>query len=227
MADKPWQIAGAAGILFVVLFVIGAILGGDPPMYNDPGEDIAAWYVENSDQRLVSDFIVGLGFILFYFPFLSGLYSRLRLAEGEPALWSRVALLGGVTFPLAGLAGGMLEVGLALLEGNVSADVASLASAASYHAFMGAAGLAAVLMGGASLAILRTGVFWKWLGWLGVVLAILLVVGGASTIENDPEGVLAIIGVIGFIGFGVWVLATSVALLQTREGTEVVSTSRV
>jgi hypothetical protein len=217
MMSKPWTIAGASGILFVVLFVIGAMLTGDVPTYDEGGEEIAAWFADNGEQYLVGDFITGLAFIVFYFPFLVGLYARLRAAEGEPVLFSRVALIGGILFPIAGLAGAISLAGLALLEGEVSADVASLAAATNHHAFVGISAFQAILLGGAGIVILRTGALWQWLGWLGGALALAAIVASASSIENDPEGILSIIGIIAFIGFGVWILGASVALLRARD----------
>src|SRR5687768_9979502 len=100
MIDNWRQIAGIAGILFVVLFIIGVFIPGDTPMYNDSGEEIAAWFADNSESYLLGDFITGLAFTLFYLPFLNGLYAALRLAEGEPPFWSRVALTAGILFPV-------------------------------------------------------------------------------------------------------------------------------
>jgi hypothetical protein len=34
--------------------------------------------------------------------------------------------------------------------------------------------------------------------------------------RERPEGVFALVGFVGFIGLGVWIIATSVALLQAR-----------
>jgi hypothetical protein len=217
MMNKPWTIAGASGILFVVLFVIGVMVSGDVPMYDEEGDEIAAWFADNGDQYLVGDFLTGLAFILFYFPFLVGLYAKLRAAEGEPSIFSRVALIGGILFPVAGLVSGISIAALALLEGEVSAEVASFAAATSYHAFVGANALQAILLGAAAIVIIRTGVLWNWLGWLAGALALAAIVASASSIENNPEGVLSVIGIITFLGFGIWILATSVALLRTRE----------
>jgi hypothetical protein len=217
MTDNPWRIAGISGILFVVLFIVGGGFSGDVPTYDEGGEEIAAWFAENSEEYLVGDFITGLGFVLFYFLFLGGLYAKLRAAEGDPAIFSRAALIGGILFPVAGLAGGIPLAGLALLEGDVSPDVAELAAATAFHGFTAAGAGSAIIMGAAGILIIRTGAFWTWLGWLAVALALVAIVGSATSIENDPDGVLAILGFIGFIGFGVFVLATSVAMLQTRE----------
>jgi hypothetical protein len=214
MMDKWWQIAGVAGILFVITFIVGAAVSGDMPMHGDDAETITAWFADNGEQYLIGDFINGLGFILFYFPFLVGLYARLRSAETEPAIWSRVALIGGILLPLAGLTGGVFLGSLALLEGAVSDDVAVMAVAASFHAFSAVSAVTAVLVGAASIVIIRTGVFWAWLGWLGAALAIAAIIGSYTVVDGDPEGVFGVIGIVAFIAFGVWMLAASAALLM-------------
>jgi hypothetical protein len=78
-----WRaIAGASGILFVIVFVVGLVIQGDPPTFADDGEQIAAWFADNSTAYLAGDVVIGVGFILFYFPFLAGLFLALKFAEG-------------------------------------------------------------------------------------------------------------------------------------------------
>ncbi len=223
MTKNSWQISGAAGILFVVTFVVGIFVQGDVADYKDSGETIVAWYEDNADQFLVGDFITGLAFIFFYFPFLAGLYARLSEAEGEPRVFSRTVLAGGILFPVAGLIGGVFVAGLALLKDDASAEVAVYASAASYHTFTALSGLAAVLMGAASVVILTRSAFWKWLGWLGVVAAVLGIIGGAASLENDPDGVISGLGFLSFILLGVWILAASAGLWRYQQTTATVA----
>jgi hypothetical protein len=218
MMDKWWQIAGIAGILFVISFIVGAAVSGEAPMHGDDAETITEWFADNGEQYLIGDFINGLGFILFYFPFLVGLYARLRAAEAEPAMFSRVALIGGIILPLAGLTGGVFLASLALLEGAVSDEVAVMAVAASFHAFSAVSAISAIIMGAAAIVIVRTGVFWAWLGWLGAALAIAAIIGSYTVVDGDPEGVFGVISIIAFIGFGVWILAASAALLMQGRG---------
>jgi hypothetical protein len=216
MSERFWPYTGVAGIVFVALFVLGLVITGDGPTYDEGGEAVAAWFADNGTRYLVGDFIIGLGFILFYFPFLLGLTLKLRRAEGDPPILSGIVFGGGLLFPAAGAAGGVPQAGLALLEGNVSPDVAALAAAGTLYGFGIAGAAGAILTGASAILILRTGAFWNWLAWLGVLVAALSIVGTASPIQNDPEGILAIIQLVGFIGFGVWIIAASVALLQAR-----------
>jgi hypothetical protein len=217
MTFRWGQIAGVSGILFIVIFIAGVLIQGDVATYDDGGEKVATWFADNGDTFLIGDFITGIAFIFFYFPFLVGLYARLRAAEGEPAMFSRVSLIGGIIFPVAGLAGGVPLAGLALLEGDVSPDVAALAAATSAHSFVIASAVMAIVLGAAGIVILRTRAFWTWLGWLALLLAIAGVIGSASSIENDPEGVLATFSFISGIGFAVFIIASAIGMLRSAE----------
>jgi len=214
---RIWTLVGACGVLFVVCFVVGAAVQGDIPTYDDGGEAIADWYADNWREYLIGDFIIGLGFILFYFPFLVGLYARLRAADGEPAVFSRVALLGGILLPVAGLVGAVLNAALALLEGDVSPEVAATVSAAAFHTYVSLGGILTVFLGGAAIVILRSKAFWAWLGWLAAAIALVGILGSAASIENNAEGALAIVGMLDFVVFGVWVLGVSAAMLRSEE----------
>jgi len=175
-------------VLFVVCFVVGAAVQGDIPTYDDGGEAIADWYADNWREYLIGDFIIGLGFILFYFPFLVGLYARLRAADGEPAVFSRVALLGGILLPVAGLVGTVLNAALALLEGDVGSEVAATVSAAAFHTYVSLGGILTVFLGGAAIVILRSKAFWAWLGWLAAAIALVGILGSAASIEEQRGG---------------------------------------
>ena len=70
---------------------------------------------------------------------------------------------------------------------------------------------------GASLVILRTGVLWRWLSLVGLIVAVFSIIAGASTLTSDPDGALGRIGFIGFPVFALWVLLTSINMILKRE----------
>ena len=75
-------------------------------------------------------------------------------------------------------------------------------------------GLGAILAGGASVGILAIGVLGRWLGWLGAIVAVALIVGSGSVVERDPGGALATVGSLAWLGLLVWIVAASIALLR-------------
>src|ERR1044071_3171065 len=92
-----WRLGGVLGIGYVVMFIVGIIvIQGESPMLHDSMEEIREYFGEDGQQYLVGDYIAGLGFILFFLPFLVILRAFLGHAEGSPALLSRLALVGGL-----------------------------------------------------------------------------------------------------------------------------------
>jgi hypothetical protein len=73
----------------------------------------------------------------------------------------------------------------------------------------------------ASLVILATGVFWRWLGVAGIIVALCNIVGALWVIEGDQETFIGIFGIVGFLGYALWILATSIALLMSPKNASV------
>ena len=73
----------------------------------------------------------------------------------------------------------------------------------------------AIFLLGAAVVIIRTGVLPTWIGWLGVAMAIIGVLGAAWILSGDSEGFLgAGLGTIAFLGGHVFTLATSAAMIR-------------
>jgi len=75
----------------------------------------------------------------------------------------------------------------------------------------------ALFIGSASVVILRTGILWRWLGGLGLLAALLLVIGAAWPIDGDEMGAVAAPGFFGLIVVNVWSLIVSIALIMRKE----------
>ncbi len=65
-----------------------------------------------------------------------------------------------------------------------------------------------------SVAIIRTSVVPKWIGWLGVLIAI---VGGWLPLLGPAFSVIEIIGLIGFFLFMAWMISMGVSLLRLEQ----------
>jgi hypothetical protein len=63
----------------------------------------------------------------------------------------------------------------------------------------------------------RTGVLWRWLGWLGTVRAVTAFVAGLGILDDDPEDISDTIGFVTFIGLPIWVVATGIGMLMKSE----------
>jgi len=211
------QLGGVAGIVGVVLFVVGILMQGDAPMMNDSVADTQAWYADNGEMYLVADFVIGIGVIVFLLPFFIVLRSVLAAAEGGQAHWSQLAFYGALLFIVLGGAGASFQAPLALTDGEIDEAVVPALQSASFYVF-GSLSLAMLpFFLGIAMVIKGAGVFWGWLAWLTLALAVVALVSSAAPIEADPEGALSMIGFVSFIGLGVTILLLSVGLLSNRE----------
>ena len=74
----------------------------------------------------------------------------------------------------------------------------------------------------ASIVIWRTGALWRWLGALGFAFAVVAVISSLAVLNRDPMSALGLLGMIAFVALGVWILATSAALLARKVTPELV-----
>lgn len=213
----PWRISGIAGILFVTLSLIAAGLNVQPPTYDQDQIALPLWFAENGQRFRIAHFLAGLAFMLFYFPFFAGFFERLRQAEGQPAIWSKVAWAGAIMSPAAGTVAGAFIVGVALLGHQVSPEVARFGVAANFYAYIVSGALSGVIMLSAATVILQTGVFERWLGWSGAFIGFSAISGSAALIENDPKGLFAAINGFAWLAYFLWIAALSIALIRTHD----------
>lgn len=220
LLQQWWRLGGVFGIVFAILFIIGAIiLQGDIPMRDDSIEDVRAYFREDGDTYLAGDYISAIGFVLFFLPYVVTLRWVLGSGEGWPPIWSWVMVVGGVSMVALGGAGAATFGTLALSADNSEIDDSSvrlIMEMNSYFFVLFAFGMA-LFVGSASLAVLRAGVLWRWLAAPGLLAAVLLIIGAAWPIDGDEEGALAILGFIGAPVTLLWVLLSSINMIMMKE----------
>lgn len=219
-----WRMAGVDGIIWAVLFVVGAIaLQGDTPARSDSIDEIRQYFVDDGDKYLIGDYMISLGFLIFFVPYVIGLRWVLGSREGSPAIWSWMAFSGGILATILGAASGMGWGALALgLKDNPDLNDATLRFLVdmNYYGFALVELAVALFVGSAGFVVFRTGVLWKWLGIIGLIAAIMLVIGAAWPIDGDDEGVIAILGFIGLPATLVFVIISSIGMIMMKEPPE-------
>jgi hypothetical protein len=172
---------GFVGIAFVALTVLWAIVlaTADRPSYNSADDAISEFWSDSGSRRLMllADLSLSLAGVALLW-FLGSFRVVLRRAEGEPARLATIAFAGGVVLSALLFVKNAIEGGLALaLEFEQGFTLDPDVFRAMNAVFLGVLiheGLAAtVLIGAASLLVLRTRVFPRWLGWAGVAVALL------------------------------------------------------
>jgi hypothetical protein len=215
-----WRIGGVLGIVHVVLFLIGGFaLQGESPSRGDSIEEIRQYFTDDGDLYLAGDYVLAIGFVFAFLPFAVILRWMLGSAEGWPPIFSWLTVIGATTATALGAAAGAFWGALALSADNPEVDdsVVRAFMEADAYVFTTLALPIALFIGSASVVMLRTGIFWRWLGALGLLAALLLVIGVSWPIDGDEEGALAIPGFIGFPLWGIWTLVTSVAMIMRKD----------
>ena len=184
------------GIAFLVLAVLGLAIGGEPPGADDGAREIVDFYVDNKDGLRVAVFIHPAAMVLLV---VVGAFLRdvLQAGDGGRDFLPTIAF-AGILILATGLA---IDATIALALTETAEDIDPAATQALSALFENdyiPFALGSILfLAGLGLAVLRSGVLPKWLGWVAVVLA---VVG------------LTPVGFVAFIGAGLLVAVISVIL---------------
>lgn len=214
MGDARWQrLTGWMGISAAVLLTVAGMLSSRTRQYDASAAETASYYMRNSGQVLVAldlQLINMLPFLLF----LIGLRTFLVRIEVDPAPLSTLAFAAGVVLVPVLVVWHAMPAAAALA--SPSGDLGSIRPLLRLGSVLDAFATmpAGILVIAASLVMLR-GVMPRWLPWLGLVDGALLVVGSLNVLH--PEGIVSSVGHVGFLGFVVWVLATSITMIRASQ----------
>lgn len=198
--SSKW-VAPLTGVAFVVVAIVGGIIGGEPPDAGSPVREIIDYYTDNKTSIQVGSFVGVAAVVLLVF-FGAYLRSVLSAAEGPGGMLSALTLVGTAVVAV-GLAID-LTISIALVEAVDDIDPAAVQALQALwdNDFVPIALGALVFLISTGLSIVRHGALPKWLGWVALVLAV---------IGFTP------IGFVAFIGAGLWIAIVSVMLaLRTR-----------
>lgn len=175
--------AGWAGIAFFVVFAAGAVLSAIVGGSGNSRAEVVAAYSDSGDNTLLglSGFLMALALIPFV-PFLVGLCSRVSGPEREERGLAIVALVGGVLMAGFLSLGSLLTVAVPaseefLDEYTVNADVAQTLEVMSWWALNFTSMAGTLLVGAVALAARRIGFLPRWLGIVGIAVAVIGVAG--------------------------------------------------
>jgi hypothetical protein len=215
-----WRVGGAAGLIYVLLFIIGGlVLQGDSPDRDDSIQDIRAYFADDGQQYLIGDYLTAIGFLFFFLPFLVTVRTLLGESEPSPPVLSRLGLIAGILATVFGGVAGFFWGGLAIgIADNQEVDDSVIRALMELDVYAFATGLQlsfALFVLAFSLVIWETGALWRWLGALGVLSAVLTVIGAAWPIDGDEEGLIAAIGFFpGNLLAVIWIIAVCINMLR-------------
>lgn len=202
--DRGWLVP-LTGVAFVVLVIVGFVIGGEPPSVgdDDSAAEITEFYKDNKDAVMIGSALAVFASSLFVF-FGGYLRRALSAAEGERGILPPIAFAGTVVFAVGVAIDGTISFALAESADDISPQaVESLSALWNNDFFPLALGLQLLFIATGLSLVRHRGVLPKWLGWVALLLGVVAV---------TPAGFVA------FMAGGVWVLIASVMLaLRARD----------
>ena len=164
-------LAPLTGVGFVVVLIIGFLVGGEPPDVKNPAQEIVDHYVDNKDsvQIGVGLELIAAALLLFFVGYLRKV---LRAAPGEGGMLPAVALAGATVMAGAALDGTISFV-LAESAGDVEPAAVQALQAIWDNDWPPIALGAAVLLLASGLSIALYGALPRWLGWVAILLGVI------------------------------------------------------
>ena len=192
------RMAPLTGAAFVVLLVVGFIVGGETPDFDDSAQDVVSFYSSHESSQTVSA-ILGAYAVLFFVFFAGNLRAALRRTEEPPGVLSAVSFGGALLVAVGGLIFSGLTFILADIADEETIDpvVSQTLNTLSGEFFIPLAVGTGIFLIATGIAILRGAALPRWLGWVALVVGILAV---------TPAGFFA------FLAMLAWVLVASVTM---------------
>ena len=215
MDDKTWEKrAVLGGVIFIILQVIGTILQGTPPMKDDTNAEVLGWFTDKESGIRTAAFLGAISLIAISFWFGS-LWRRMAKAEANNHRLSIVSLVGFVA------SGAMFAAATAVLS-SVALRVGEVGEAEArffytlFTVLLSFSGpFIATHLAATNLLALRTNFLPKWNAMLGFLPALAFVVASIGTMSGEDFPMFA--GLIGFVTWSIWILATSFHMWKTAD----------
>lgn len=206
------KLAGASGILFIVLTLVGAFTVSPPPSADESPAKFLEYFADNRTALLVQ-MIIGFISVIPAVLFISGLWNLLRREEAEGGILATAAaigfvLAGAVVLVATGWIGalGYLGDGNGLDESDartLSLLGSVLCNSAIFVAF-------ATFEGSSAIALLKGSALPKWLGWVGLVVGVLGLIGVFSIAKDGAFAPFGPASFVAFLSFSAYVALVSV-----------------
>lgn len=207
MEDSRSQRYGAlGGVVFVVLDVIVAVLGGEPPPTDASRIEVVNYFTDKGRAIEAGLWLFGLASLALIWWFGS-LWRRMVRSEAGATRLSVVSLVGLVLAGGLSLASSSVSAAVALRIDVVGDDLLVLHTFAVMLLAASGFGVATHLLATSALGG-RTGSLPRWVVVVGVVSAVEFL-GSAVLSATGSSNVSGSVGVVGFALWCVWILGVS------------------
>jgi hypothetical protein len=195
MSDRWSRRAPLTAVIFVALLGVTFGLSWNTPDSNASAAKVISYYQAHRSDEMTANFLGGLAVVFFMF-FAAALRAYLRRtahADGLVAL----GFAGGVLIAVGGALFSSFGLALSDYPGRLEPAAAHALNLLSNDSFFPLAVGVSAFMIGNGLAITRSAVLPRWLGWVAFVIGIL----GATPV-----------GIFAFMALMVWTLVVAVLI---------------
>ncbi|HET7738974.1 MAG TPA: DUF4386 family protein [Tepidiformaceae bacterium] len=212
------KLAGIAGLVFAIgALVAGFMIPEVPPTVKDPPEDFLAFVSDNRRLFLLSSAIN----ILLIIPasvFVAGFWRVLRSTDSDDGV---LALGATVAFVVAGaiatVCGGWFA-GVGFLSDGHGLDAHNAKNLVLIGAILNQAtfGPMAAAYGIGGYLLSKRGPFPSWVGYAGIVVAVIMAAGVFALREDNPLAPFSLLPLAGFVLFALYTALLSVLMIRTK-----------
>lgn len=213
-----WRVTGLAGIIYGLGTAALALFPSrDFFRLRFLITDVQAFFAEREPSLLVVVYLEAMLAGFFLLVFSSGLRSYLSRAEGGYSMWSHLVLGSGsvaaaITLAVHPVMKTLALVGVARIDPGVLGATVRFESALQSTVVVP---LATMVLA-ASVVDLKTGVFAKWVGGLGVAATLLLFLGAAWPLTGSSFGLLGFALLYGRLLLVAWFVAVGMKLILVQ-----------
>lgn len=208
MDDVRWERWGAlGGVVFVVLDVVVAVLGGEPPGADAGAREVAAYFADKGTAIEAGLWLFGLASVALIW-WSGSLWRRMVRSEGGAA---RLAVVSVVGLALAGalsLASASVSVSAAVRIGDVADGVLVFHTLSVVLLAASGFGVATHILATSILGA-RTATLPTWLVGLGIVAASGFLAAGVLGATASGADASSAVGFVGFALWCVWILGVT------------------
>jgi hypothetical protein len=212
MDDDKWERwASWGGVLFAILSIVVFALPGEPAKTSATTPEIARYVTDKSDELRWAAFVGGLAVIALLW-WLGSVWRLLRRAEGGTPRLTIVAVGGALVASVLILVEGVILAAIPVTDAALNP-----AEQQTFYVIGTNLGMAtifgfATFIGAFSVVIIRTRVMPVWLGWVGMLIAVVAVFGGGTI--TTTRDVFFFAAFAAFMGLVLWVLVISILMLR-------------
>jgi len=200
---------GFAGLAFVVLAMLGRFLPGSAPTVDDSDGTISSWLTDHRTTILFSSLMwaAAAGLVIWFSAaFAEAMRERAERSDVHLALLAGSVLVGGAIFVNAGLTAATAFG----IDGQDAAITRSMYDLSAVMTTM--IGFAAALpLAAAGIGVLRTHVMPNWLGYLGLLAAVVSFAGAFGVFADSGTFVAGgtLMTTIPLLLSAVWIVGAS------------------